>query len=97
MLYARSTNALWRIRRTEFEKLPQEKIIELYEMIFNKKHDRKNLVSDYKKPKLEIMSCGHHARYIVQADEGTAWCVMCEYSAMNDLLEKIRTLLTQEL
>ena len=26
----------------------------------------------------KLMSCGHAARYAVHADEGTAWCAMCE-------------------
>jgi hypothetical protein len=28
-----------------------------------------------------LMPCGHLARYAVTADEGTSFCLMCEYEA----------------
>ena len=29
----------------------------------------------------ELMPCGHLERYVVQADEGTAFCALCELEA----------------
>lgn len=92
MIYARSINALWKIRQADLNKLPRDKIIEIHNLVFNEHQDQASLIADYKKPNLEIMPCGHNAKYIVQADEGTAWCLMCEYNTTNGILEKVKTL-----
>lgn len=36
-------------------------------------------------PLFRPMPCGHEAHFVVQADEGTAWCSLCELAGRNDI------------
>lgn len=40
----------------------------------------------------DTQPCGHHVRYIVQVDEGTAYCAVCEYNAADKRAEELYNL-----
>jgi hypothetical protein len=62
-------------------------------MIQDKKMEQVIPVISYKPPKLSIMPCGHDEKYAVHEEEGTSWCVMCEYKATSEIIEKLRNVL----
>jgi hypothetical protein len=35
-----------------------------------------------------MMICGHEERYVVQAEEGTAFCALCELEEVNNRLDR---------
>jgi len=96
MKHARAIHALWEIRNADLDNLSPEKILELRRVFYDEALDSGDSITDYQKPDVEIMPCGHHPRYVVHADEGTAWCLMCEYLATSDTLQKIKKIFKLE-